>query len=76
MVKTLMNSIPAAEEEEYYTVEKILEKKKRGKRTTYLVKWEGYTENEATWEPASNLKNVKEMISAFEKRPVDKSACI
>ena len=32
----------------------------------YLVKWEGYTEAEATWEPMSNLLNVRDMVKAFE----------
>jgi hypothetical protein len=28
----------------------------------YLVKWSGYPIEEATWEPASNLKNAKELL--------------
>ena len=32
----------------------------------YLVKWEGYQESEATWEPMSNLLNVRDMVKAFE----------
>ena len=69
MVKTLTNSIPApAEDEDFYEVEKILEKRKKGKRTTYLVKWLGYSENENTWEPISNLRNVKNMVQEFENQ--------
>lgn len=34
---------PTEQEEEFYQVESILEKKRIGKRTMYLVKWEGYT---------------------------------
>lgn len=48
-------------------MEKILDKKKEGKKTLYRVKWEGFSENEATWEPLSNLSNVKEMVQEFEK---------
>ena len=29
-------------EEEEYTVEKILDKRMRGGKTEYLIKWEGY----------------------------------
>ena len=53
--------------EDYYTVEKILEKKKVGKKTLYRVKWEGYSENECTWEPMANLKNVKDIVREFER---------
>jgi hypothetical protein len=43
-----------------------LEKRQVGKRFQYLVKWEGYSIEQATWEPASNLSNVKSMIKEFE----------
>ena len=33
------------EQGDYFIVEKILEKKKVGKKTSYLVKWEGYSED-------------------------------
>ncbi len=33
----------------------------------YLVKWEGFEEKDATWEPLANLGNVKELIKDFEK---------
>ena len=63
-------SISSVDEEdqtqEYYNVESILEKKKVGKKTYYLVKWEGYSKEEATWEPITNLRNVKDMVKQFE----------
>jgi hypothetical protein len=31
-----------------------------------LVKWKGYSKSQATWEPLSNLRNVKPMIEAYE----------
>jgi hypothetical protein len=55
-----------SEDEEYYEVEKILEKRQVGKRCQYLVKWHGFGEDQATWEPPSNLSNVKNMIKEFE----------
>jgi hypothetical protein len=50
-----------------FEVEAILNSKntrKRGKQ--YLVKWKGYGVNEATWEPASALKNAREAVENFE----------
>src|SRR5277367_2137289 len=34
----------------------------------YLVKWKGYSEDENTWEPLSNLKNATEAIKEFDNR--------
>lgn len=58
--------------EEEYIVEKILEKKKVGSVWKYKVKWEGYSEEECTWEPRENLKNVKYLIEEFENKNGDK----
>ena len=55
-------------EDDYYTVEQILKRKKVGKRVLYLVKWEGFSTEEATWEPMSNLQNVKQMVIAFNAK--------
>ena len=52
--------------EDYYIVEKIIEKKKVNKRKKehwlYLVKWVDFPETENTWEPKENLENVKDML--------------
>ena len=34
----------------------------------YLVIWKGYSVFEATWEPASNLANCSEVLSAYRQR--------
>ena len=52
--------------EEEYIVEKILDKKKTNGIMKYKVKWEGYSENECTWEPRENLSNVKYLIEEYE----------
>ncbi|KAK6060198.1 chromo' (CHRromatin Organization MOdifier) domain protein [Cooperia oncophora] len=39
-----------AEADESYTVEKILATRRRAGRREYLIKWEGYPEEDATWE--------------------------
>ena len=54
---------------EFY-VEKLLDKRVirrgRGSTTQYLVKWVGYPEYEATWEPTSNLTHCQDLITEFE----------
>ena len=45
-----------------YEVEKILDKRGRGRMAEYLIKWRNYGDEENTWEPASNLKEAKEAI--------------
>ena len=58
--------IEKEEQKEYY-IEKILQRQKFGVTLSYLVKWEGYPEEEATWEPASNLVGAHELIEQFNK---------
>ena len=42
---------------------------KRRKRVEYLVFWEGYPPEEATWEPASNLiGTADEALRLFHQR--------
>ena len=53
--------------EAVYEVEKILDKRGRGRMAEYLIKWRNYGEQENTWEPASNLKEAKEAINKFNK---------
>ena len=35
--------------DKYFTVEKILDKKRVGHITKYLIKWDGYSEQDNTW---------------------------
>jgi hypothetical protein len=56
-----------SDNEEYYEVEEILEKKKFGNKWKYQVKWVGFGLDQNTWEPAENLENVDEMLDEFEK---------
>merc|ERR1712126_654122 len=55
------------EEEEEYSVEKILDKRTKGGKVEYLIKWEGYPDSENTWEPQDNL-DCPDIISAFEAK--------
>lgn len=54
--------------DEHYIVEKIIQKKRIGKKTLYLVQWEGFGESDATWEPLNNLKNIKDMVKEFDSK--------
>ena len=44
------------EDERQYIVQKILDERKTKNGTEYLVKWEGYSHDESTWEPKKNLR--------------------
>ena len=53
-------------EEEVFEVDKILEKRVKGKRTEYLVKWKHFDDpEEDTWETGSNLG--EDIVKEFEK---------
>jgi len=55
------------EEEEVFEVDKILEKRVRGKKTEYLVKWKHFDDPaEDTWESGSNLG--ENIVKEFEKK--------
>ena len=55
------------EPDEEYEVERILEARKvsHGTKREYLVKWKGYTEDENTWEPESNMTNCHDALAEF-----------
>lgn len=49
-----------------YVIEKVVDNRHRKKRVEYLIKWEGYSYNENTWEPAENIEP-KSLITEYEK---------
>ena len=53
-------------EPKYYEVEKILKRKKIRGNYKYLIKWKGYSMSETTWEPLTNLENIKKMVDEFD----------
>ncbi|KAK3754493.1 hypothetical protein QZH41_019892, partial [Actinostola sp. cb2023] len=40
---------------EVFAVEKVISKRKEGSATQYLIKWEGYSAFECTWEDEEHL---------------------
>ncbi|XP_055682263.1 chromobox protein homolog 1-like [Lutzomyia longipalpis] len=54
-----------SDEENEYQVESIRERRMKKGRVEYYIKWEGYPEEENTWEPIDNL-DCPELIAEFE----------
>lgn len=54
-----------------YKVEKILECRVNRRRTEYLVKWEGFSPEDNTWEPAANIVD-KSLIESFLDNAIGK----
>ena len=62
-----------------YEVEAILDSKVIRNKLYYLVDWLGYTPEDRTWEPATNVTNASELIQEFHLRYPHKpkpSSCI
>lgn len=62
MINDTVDTLPGE-----YIVERIIDKKKAGKKVLYKVKWDGYSLEESTWEPIENLSGVQNLIEEFEK---------
>ena len=53
---------------EVFEVEKIIDKRRQGKKVEYLVVWKGYPDpSEHTWQNLTSLATCKDSINAFER---------
>jgi len=58
--------VEQVEGQEEYEVEKVLDHRVRYGKDEYLIKWKGYANHDATWEPVEHLQNAQEAIQDFE----------
>jgi hypothetical protein len=56
-------------EDEHYEIETILDAKLTPNKRVirYLVKWVGYSHDENSWLPASNMKHAKDLVTQFHR---------
>ena len=54
------------EPDEEYDVEKVLQHRRQGRTTEYLIKWSGYESSDNSWEPEANLS--PETLEGYWKR--------
>jgi hypothetical protein len=51
-----------------HEVEAIIDSRLYRGKLEFLVKWEGYTDEENTWEPEANVEHAKEAVKDFYKK--------
>jgi hypothetical protein len=55
-----------ADGHDYYEVESLLDRRRHRRRWEYLVKWAGYPDHDATWEPLSHLKHISGLVHDYD----------
>ena len=65
--KRKAREVDEGQQEEVFSVEKIVSKRVVGGKTQYLLKWKGYDSDENTWEPEENL-DCQDLLEEFNKK--------
>ena len=52
----------------FYEVEKIIDRRIVKGKKEYLIKWKGYPESQSTWEPISHLKYIQNLVDIFNEQ--------
>jgi len=58
-------------DQEMWQAEKILDERLYKGITQFLVRWEGFTPADDSWEPEENLENISHMIEEFRHRKAE-----
>ncbi|CAF3354078.1 unnamed protein product [Rotaria socialis] len=66
------SSSDESESENEFQVEAIVDKRIRGKKIQYLLKWKGYSDADNTWEDKGNL-NCPDLVKQFEENSKKKN---
>ena len=56
------------EGEPEYVVEELLNSREHDGHGQYLVKWQGYALDEATWEPFENISHLKRLVQHYHQQ--------
>jgi hypothetical protein len=48
-----------------YDVERVVDMRSGFSGVEYLIKWQGWSEEENTWEPENHLQNCKQLLNDF-----------
>eukprot|EP00730_Choanoeca_flexa_P016226 TRINITY_DN7627_c0_g1_i1.p1 TRINITY_DN7627_c0_g1~~TRINITY_DN7627_c0_g1_i1.p1 ORF type:complete len:566 (+),score=131.57 TRINITY_DN7627_c0_g1_i1:140-1837(+) len=63
------DELKLGESDEEYTIEKLLDRKKIGRKLVYLVKWMDWGDEYNTWEPRAMLMECcSQLVADFDKR--------
>ena len=52
----------------FYEVEKIIDRRIVKGKKEYLIKWKDYPESQSTWEPISHLKYIQTLVDIFNEQ--------
>ena len=54
-------------QDDEYEVERIVNRRLEGGRVLYKVKWNGFKDEESTWEPVEHLVGCQDLVDTYEK---------